>query len=192
MSIIVDGTGKGTRAAVDHDNRLKVTAVSEDIYVNSAQEGGAFNLNTEDLVISGTGPFTKDLLYLKNNENRDIEVVGWFIGERNDRVGGITAAPILFEMYGSPTGTAAGTEVMPVNRRIGDPRVFNFTALSLPTGLTLPSGQAPLLYQYQYGGRAFGTVNFTIPSGASILLRANFECDSCSLYTGFTGYVRGE
>lgn len=192
MSIIVDGTGSGARAAVDSENRLKVNAISEDVYVNAAEEGDAFNLNTEELAISGTGPFTQNLLYLKNNEQRDIEVVGWFIGEKGNRTGGNTTNPILFEMYGSPTGTAAGTDVMPVNRRIGDPRVFDFTAKALPTGLTLPSGQAPLLYQYQYSGRAFGTVNFTIPSGASILLRANFECDSCSLYTGFTGYVRGE
>jgi hypothetical protein len=193
MSIIVDGTGKGTRAAVDSENRLKVNAISEDAYVHAAEEGKAFNINTEALPISGTGPFEEQLLYLKNNESSDIEVVGWFIGEKNNRTGGVTDAPILFTMYGSPTagvGGASGNSVSVVNRRIGDPRVFDFTALSQPGNLTV-SG-SPLLYQYHYGGRAFGTVNFTIPSGASILLSATFECDSCTLYTGFTGYVRGE
>jgi len=192
MSIIVDGTGKGTRAAVDSDNRLKVNAIVEDVYVNAAEEGDAFNMNTLELTLTGTGPYTQNLLYVKNNENSDIEVVGWFIGEAGNRSGGNTTSPILFEMYGSPTGTPGGTEVPVLNRRIGDPRVFDFTCLSKPTNVTIPSGQAPLLYQYHYGGRAFGTVNFTIPSGASILLRANIECNDVSLYTGFTGYVRGE
>lgn len=187
MSMIVDGTGGGYRAKVDDHNRLRVDAIVEDVYVDAAEEGRAFNINTEAVTYSGTGPFTTNCLYVKNNETVDMEVVGWFIGEKNDRSGGSTTQPLLFEMYGNPTGTAAGTEVAVVNRRIGAPRQFELTCIKEPTGLTV-SG-SPLLYQYQYSGRAFGTVNFTIPPGQSILLRVSVPCDSVTFYTGFTGYV---
>ena len=188
MSIIVDGTGSGYRAAVDSENRLKTDAIVEDAFVHAAEEGQAFNINTKAILVSGTGPYTEDLLYVKNNDNADVEIVGWFIGEANDRSGGDTTSPLLFSLYGNPTGTATGTDVVVVNRRIGDPRVFGLDCVSKPAGLTA-TGE-PLLYQYHYGGRAFGTVNFTIPQGGSILLRANVPCDDLTLYTGFTGYVR--
>ena len=105
MSIITDGTGSGFRAEVNSRNELAVASTSQDIYQEAAEAGRAFNLNTEAVAYSGTGPYTVDALYVKNNETVDIEVVGWFIGEKNDRAGGSTSDPILFEMYGNPTGT---------------------------------------------------------------------------------------
>lgn len=188
MSIIVDGTGSGARAAVTNDNRLKTDAITEDSYTAAAESGLAFNINTEALTYTGTGPFTDDVLYIKNDGVNDLEMVGWFIGEKNDRTGGNTTDPILFEMYGNPVGPAVGTAVEVVNRRIGAAKEFDITAISKPAGTTA-SGTS-LLYQYHYGSRGFGLVNFTIPPGQSILVQANFPCNSCTLYTGFTGYEK--
>lgn len=190
MSIILDGQGSGSRAGVTSSNRLKTDAIVQDAYVHAAEEGRAFNVNTEAVAYSGTGPFTTGALYVKNNEPSDLEVVGWFIGELNDRAGGSTTAPLLWEMYGNPTGTVTGTSVDVVNRRIGAPRQFEIDALASPTGYTVTG--SPLLYQYHYSGRAFGTVNFIVPPGQSILVQVNVPCDTFTAYTGFTGYVVGE
>lgn len=188
MSIIVDGTGSGRRAAVTSENRLKTDSITESAYVHAAENGDAFNINTEPFAVSGAGPFSEVLLYVKNNESDVLEVVGWFIGELNDRSGGNTTAPILMEMYGNPSGVATGTDIEIVNRRIGAARTFDVEAKKAVGGLTLPTG-APLLSQYQYGSRSFGEVNFTIPPGQSIAVVGNFACNSCTLYTGFTGYL---
>ena len=187
MSVLVDGTGKGYRAAVNSDNKLEVDAVSEDAYVHAAENGRAFNINTEAVAYSGTAPFSAGCLYVKNNGLNTLEVVGWFIGEKNDRSGGSTTAPLLFEMYGNPSGTITGTAIEPVNRRIGDSRDFQMTCLKEPTGFTTTG--SPLLYQYQYNGRAFGTVNFAVPPGQAILVTVSSETDSFTAYTGFTGYI---
>lgn len=189
MSIIVDGAGSGVRAAVTTDNRLKVDAITEDSYVNAAEAGNAFNINTESFIVSGAGPFAEDLFYLKNNGTKDLEMVGWFIGEFNDRAGGNTTAPILFEVFGNPAGTATGTALEVVNRRIGAAKEFDVTAVGKGVGGLTTTG-APLLSQYHYGGRSFGSVNFTVPPGQSIVITGNFACDSCTLYTGFTGYEK--
>lgn len=188
MSIIVDGAGSGVRAAVGSDNRLKVDAISEDSYVNAAERGLAFNINTEQQTYSGVGPYAQDALYIKNDGTADLEMVGWFIGELNNRSGGNTSQAILFEMYGNPTGTVTGSAAAVVNRRIGAAKEFDITAISQPGGLSV-SG-SPLLYQYHYGSRGFGTVNFTLPPGQSIVIRANIACDSLDFYTGFTGYEK--
>ena len=190
MSIIVDGKGSGTRAAVTASNSLMVTGITEDAYVSAAGKGEAYNITTALLTYSGTAPFAQNCLYIKNNETRDLEMVGWFIGELNNRTGGSPTTPILFEMYGNPTGTAVGTDLAIVNRRIGAPRQFNIEAKAQPTGVT-GSGSS-LLFQLHYGSRGFGSVNFTVPAGQSILVVADFASDSQALYTGFTGYVRGE
>lgn len=192
MSYIVDGTGSGRKAGVTESNRLKVDAVTEDSYVEAAEEGRAFNINTEGVQYTGTGPFEAGALYVKNNESVDMEVVGWFIGEENNsRSGGDTSKELLFSMYGNPIGTIGGNSASVVNRRIGAAREFDIEALSSPTGWSVASGQSPLLYQYHYGGRAFGTVNFTLPAGQSILITITSYADQFTLYTGFTGYVKG-
>lgn len=187
MTMIADGAGTGFKAQVGPNNRLKVDAVTEDTFVSAAENGLAFNINTEAVAYSGVGPYTTECLYVKNNEPSTLEIVGFFIGEMNDRSGGNTSQPLLFGMYGNPTGTVSGTSVDVVNRQIGSPRSFDVDAIKEPTGLTV-SG-APLLYQYHYGGRSFGTVNFSIPQGQSVLLRVNAPCNTFTAYTGFTGYI---
>lgn len=189
MSIIVDGAGSGVRAAVTSGNRLKVDAITEDSYTAAAESGLAFNVNTEPFVVSGVGPFAEDLFYLKNDGTADLEMVGWFIGEQNNRTGGDTTTPILFEVFGNPTGTATGTAIEVVNRRIGAAKEFDITAVGKGVGGLTVSG-APLLSQYHYGGRGFGSVNFTVPPGQSIVIRGNFACNSLTMYTGFTGYEK--
>ena len=189
MSFITDGTGSGYKAAVTDSNRLKVDAVTEDSFVEAAEEGTAFNINTEAVSYSGTGPFTAGALYVKNNESVDMEVVGFFIGEGASRTGSDTTTPLLFKMYGNPTGTITGSGVADVvNRRIGAAREFDIETLKEPTGYTVAG--APLLYQYHYGGRGFGTVNFVIPPGQSILVEVDSAADTFNMYTGFTGYLR--
>lgn len=187
MTMITDGSGAGYKVKVGSDNRLKVDAVIEDSFVFAAENGLAFNINTESVSYSGTAPYEAGCLYIKNNEASTLEIVGFFIGEANNRSGGNTSSPLLFEMYGNPTGTITGTDVDVVNRQIGSPRTFSVTALKNPTGYSVAG--SPLLYQYQYGGRSFGTVNFSIPQGQSILLRVSSPCDTFSAYTGFTGYI---
>lgn len=189
-SMITDGTGTGYKAAVSEFNRLRVDAISEDVFVHAAEEGDAFNINTETITVTGVAPFSEDVLYVKNNETSDVEIVGWFIGEKNRTAGGGNATePLLFEMYGYTGDVTGGTAVSIVNRKIGSPKEFDLTALKQIDTVTTQG--SPLLYQYHYGGRAFGTVNFTIPSGGAIVLRVGSEADTVNLYTGFTGYVRG-
>ena len=190
MTIIVDGTGQGTRAAVTKENRLRVDAVSENAYAHSAQRGKAFTINTKTILYSGTAPFQQSILHVHNHGTDDVELTSFFVGESvRGGQGGLTD-PILLELYGNPAGTPTGNQLDIVNQRVGDPTPFNITATVDPIGLTVsPSG--PLLHQYHYSGRAHDDLNITLPSNQSILVMASFPSSLVGIYLGFNGYVRG-
>ena len=183
-NFIQDGTGKGYRAKVDADNRLRVFNVGATLYERQASRGAAFNINTELLSINSTAETA--LLYVTSQEEVDVEIVGWFIGTDFGTVG---ANQGLMRVYQSPTGVTGGTTVPVVNRRAGDPTVFDLTALHTPTWT--PSG-TPVLYQtHSLPQRVFGTVNLFLPRGAGLIVTCEFSTATTpfSIYTGFTGYI---
>ena len=183
-NFLQDGTGKGFRAKVDNGNRLRVFSIGATLYERQAEEGKAFNINTELLSISSTAE--TPLLYVTSDEPTDIEIVGWFIGTDFGTVG---ANQGLMRVYQSPTGVTGGTTVPVVNRRAGDPTVFDLTALHTPTWT--PSG-TPVLYQtHSLPQRVFGTVNLFLPRGAGLIVTCEFSTATTpfSIYTGFTGYI---
>jgi len=191
--MITDGTGTGVKAKVNSENKLLVESVTETAFENQAEEGNAFNLNTEDIVLDGGISGEQGLLYIKNNESSDLEIVGWFIGIRDADRTGATSDTNLFKLIANPTGgtlISDASEAAVANRNLGSPRVFDVTAYKASgDGKTVTGGEATLLYQYHTAGRTFGTVTFTIPRGSSLAILVNTYGANMTLYTGFTGYL---
>jgi hypothetical protein len=191
--MITDGTGTGVKAKVNSENKLLVESVTETAFENQAEEGNAFNLNTEDIVLDGGISGEQGLLYIKNNESSDLEIVGWFIGIRDADRTGATSDTNLFKLIANPTGgtlISDASEAAVANRNLGSPRVFDVTAYKASgDGKTVTGGEATLLYQYHTAGRIFGTVTFTIPRGSSLAILVNTYGANMTLYTGFTGYL---
>lgn len=195
MTMISDGTGSGYKASVRSDNRLRVASVGDTAYESASENGLAFNVNTEDIPLAGSVVGDQGLLYIKNNEDKDLALVGWFIGVRNldttDRVGSDTS---IFKLITNPTG---GTLVSDAslgtlaNRTIGNSREFNFDIYKA-TGQskTVTGGDTTaVLYQYHNAGRTFGTVSLTLPRGASLAITVDTFGANMDLYTGFSGYL---
>ena len=192
-SIIEDGTGQGFFAKVDSDNRLRTSAVSEDGLVNGSELGNAFNVNTEFIPLSGSGE--QPILYFKNNGSKDVVISNWFIGI--GFAGGSGSEAMILRAYTNPTGgtlITSGTDVVPVNRRIGDGKVFRYDvkkgdgSTSTLTGY----GATPVLYQTQGpNSRVFGTINLTLPQGSSLGITVDMNgYEPANIYTGFIGYER--
>ena len=80
-----DGSGDNYSAKVDKNKRLHTQAVTETESLHSAEIGTAYNIS------SGQINFTADgtLIYLKNNEDRDIVVEAIALG--NDGGGTYTS-----------------------------------------------------------------------------------------------------
>lgn len=195
MTMITDGTGNGYKVGVRSDNRLQVVSVTDTSFEASTGNGLAFNLNTEDINLAGSVVGDQGLLYIKNNEDRELFLVGWFIGVRNldttNRVGSDTS---LFKLVTNPTGGTLVSEAVPgaiANRTLGSPREFKFDIYKAAgQGKTVTGGEAiSVLYQYHNAGRTFGTVSLTLPRGASLAITVDTFGANMDLYTGFSGYL---
>jgi len=192
--MITDGTGTGRRASVDGNNRLKVSSSTRTFFEDASEEGKAFNLNTEDIVIPTGVTGDQALFYVKNNEEKDLALVGWYIGIRDADRTGATSDTNLFKLVTNPTGgtlISDGVAAEIANRTLGSPRVFGLeTYKASGGGKTLTGGSdVSVLYQYHTAGRTFGTVTLTLPRGASLGITVNTFGAGFTLYTGFTGYL---
>jgi len=196
MTMIIDGTGTGSRAKVAPNSRLYVNSLSISEFEEASNDGRAFNLNTEDIQV---GAITGDqgLLYVENNEDQNLELVGWFIGIRDADRASATSDTNLFKLITNPTGGTLITEAESAflaNRNLGSPRTFDITAYKAAGGgrTITGGGDVAVLYQYHTAGRTFGTVTLSLPKGSSLAITVNTFGADFNLYTGFTGYIRSE
>lgn len=195
FTILEDGAGTGKRAKVDVNNRLFTNAITLTEYELGALEGRAFNANTEDIAL--TENIEHAVFYLKNNEDKPVSIQGFFIAI--SAVTGTTSGLPIVRAYFNPTGgtlVSDANAITPVNRDAGSAKTFDFDCYKGADGKTI-TGQdsTPILYQYQSGGgRSFGSVNLVIPKGSSIAITVNLNTvgGGANIYTGFTGFVRGE
>ena len=65
-----DGTGSGVEAKVTNRFRLCTSAVATTVLDLAAIDGDKFNINTDDITLTDANKTT--VLYLKNNEDRDL------------------------------------------------------------------------------------------------------------------------
>lgn len=196
MTMISDGTGAGFKAGVDSSNRIMTASTTETAFEYAAKAGRAFNLNTEDISLTGAVSGDQGLLYIKNNEDQDLSLLGWFIGIRNlDTAGRSGSDTHLFKLVTNPTGGTLITEASTgfiANRTLGSPRTFDFDVYKAAgPSKTVTGGDAvDVLYQYHTAGRTFGTVYLTLPRGASLAITVDTYGSNMDLYTGFTGFLQ--
>lgn len=194
MTMITDGTGTGSRVKVAPNNRMYVNSLSLTEFEEASNAGRAFNLNTEDIEV-GAIVGDQALLYVKNNEDQNLELVGWFIGIKDASRTSATSDTNLFKLLTNPTGGTLISDAVPatvVNRNLGSPRTFDITAYKAAGGAETVTGfdSAAVLYQYHTAGRTFGTVSLSLPKGSSLAITVNTYGADFTLYTGFTGYIR--
>jgi hypothetical protein len=187
---IQDGTGEGWSLKIDSEGRLYNQSVNDTAIEYAAQEGRAFNINTQFLPISSSGE--NALLYVKNNEEEDLVVAAWFIG--TDFASGSATRSGLAAVYVNPTGgtlIASASVVTPVNRRLGSAETLDALIYKGGDGYTI-TGQLtdPVLYQTQgASARAFGNVYITVPKGSSLAVTYTPNgAEPLEIYTGFQVY----
>lgn len=194
MTMITDGTGTGSRAKVAPNNRLYVNSLSVTEFEEASNRGRAFNLNTGEVEV-GAIVGDQALLYVKNNEDQNLELVGWFIGIKDASRTSATSDTNLFKLLTNPTGGTLIDGAVPAeiaNRNLGSPRTFDITSYKAIGGAETVTGfdSTAVLYQYHTAGRTFGNVSLSLPKGSSLAITVNTYGADFKIYTGFTGYIR--
>jgi len=110
MSILEDGKGSGKKASVTTDNRLDVTAKTENrIYYHSRDDETAFS-------VYGKRNFTaanteENILYLKYTGSNDLHIKSIMFSTNSELA--------KIEMFFAATGVSGGAEVIPLNMNRG-------------------------------------------------------------------------
>jgi hypothetical protein len=165
---IRDGSGTGYMAKVDAVNRLHVAAETIAHEENHTIEGLGFNVETPLITLTTGGK--SGVLYLKNNEEVDIIITGFFnlLGE----VTGVTSGNILLEYeFNTGGGTliaATGNVITPANKRVGSNNTMAATVLYGAEGLTVDAGLSKISSLSTSTGINPLLVHITLPKGQSV------------------------
>lgn len=188
---IQDGTGTKLKAKINEENRLLTQTISETEFDHATGKGDSYNINTEFLTITGNTEIP--LLYIKNNNDRDLVLSAWFIG--TDADSGTATRLSLMRVYKNPTsGTliSSGTDITPVNRNFGSSNEFEGIAKKGGDGFTISGFEpTPILYQTQgTKQRNFGTVQLVLAKGSSVVVTyQQYGLTQNDIYTGFQVYL---
>ena len=166
---IQDGTGSGNRARVDENFRLHTQATTASSGFVANREGDAYNVNTG--VITLTDDADTPILYLKNNEVRDlrIEAIAVGVGPTTGGSGGIPKITVVRNPTIGTIITSTPTDVdINSNRNYGSSNTLSVNAYKGATGDTMTNGDDHLILFQTSSGRLFATIDEVLPTGASI------------------------
>lgn len=190
MSMIQDGTGSGALARVSTTKRLFTNAVTETQTLHSVEKGDGYNINTG--VISLTGTSDSAVMYLKNNETRDLVVdaiaVGLGAGTQSD--------PCKITIIRNPTtGTlidGASAVDMNANRNFGSSKSLTVDVYKGADGNTLTDGADFGILFANQNSRLFADLGIIIPKGNSIGVKIdpNLTTGSINIYAALIVHLQ--
>lgn len=167
---IQDATGQGPGAKVGATNRLYTFAIAENFEEFANKEGDAYNINTGTITL--TDAVDTPVLYLKNNEDKDLIVTALAIGA-GPSTGAATDANAVITVVRNPTVgtiiTSTPTDVdMNQNRNFGSSKTLTADAYKGATGDTMTDGDDIIQFYQSENSRLFATLNIIIPKSKSI------------------------
>jgi hypothetical protein len=193
--IINDGTGTGKQAKVDVANRIHTYAVEVTEAQSALQTGDAYNWNTGNITL--TSAADTSVLYLKNNEERDVLIDAVALGFKADTSGSATDM-IEITLVRNPTAgdiiTNANNVDINQNRDFASSNTFTGLVYKGATGETLLSGGNDVLFIYgSPSGRFFSAnLNLHLAKGDSIGVNAKPRASNTSMvmYAALIGHLQ--
>jgi hypothetical protein len=166
---VQDGTGRGYHAKVDANFRLHTQAVTDTAEQAANREGDAYNINTG--VITLTNATETPVLYVKNNEVRDLHIraIAVGVGPTTGGSGGIPKITVIRNPTAGTIITSTPTDVdINTNRNFGSSNTLTVDAYKGATGDTMTDGDDHLILFQTNSGRLFATIDEVLPTGTSI------------------------
>jgi hypothetical protein len=163
-AIIKDGSGTGLTAKVGISNRLHTHSMSTPHTVVALEDGNAFNVSSELVVLTTDSEST--MLYIKNNESFDISIITEFVNI-GASTGGSGEGLVKFTL--NPTGGTIISDAIlaqTLNRRVGDSTTISLDAYKGSEGKTISGGSN---IQLPSTGGAINS-EYIIPKGSSFAL----------------------
>lgn len=132
-----DGAGSGRKLKVNGQNRALTDAVIHTSDQNAAGQGRLFQFGS--MPVNLTSANESAVLYFKNNEDSDLEIVNFSFGS-NAMTGAAAGEVYLLRLYVNPEGITGGTDTFAVNNNLGSSRKLNAEIQFGAEGSTVTGG----------------------------------------------------
>jgi hypothetical protein len=163
-STIGDGTGNGYELKVDKTSKAHTRSVSQNEQREAAEEGDAYIVGSGVLTLCST--CQSAMLYLKNNESRDL-VVRNVIVHSNGSTNG-TECVALLQLQRNPTALAGGASTVAVNNNFGSSNLLTADITAGAEAATLTGGTSMGTFYIDIGKFFETNVSWIIPRGSSV------------------------
>lgn len=184
--VVKDGTGTGNTVKVDGNNRAHTYSVTINEANQANEDGNAYNINTGDITL--TNATETPVLYIKNNEDKDLHITAFAL-HAGSTTGGTTTEDVKWTVVRNPT---AGTTVSNANdvdinsnRNYGSNNTLLADAYKGATGETMTDGDNHILFKSTNQSRVYAQIDELIPKGSSI----GIKCAPQSSNTSMTIYA---
>jgi len=180
--IIENGLGNGNKAAVDDNNQLHVTSVTETIVQDAVRKGNAYNINTGWINLTTTTESA--VLYFKNNESpvngeSSVSIDAIIIGI--DSLGtqaGLCDITIIKNPTAGTIVSGASAVDMNANRDFGSSNELSSLAYKGAEGNTLTGGTDFATFGQNVGTRGFYSIDTLLRKGSSIGVKIDTQTTS--------------
>lgn len=176
-----DGSGSGKLCKVTSDGRLDTFSISETEEDKGVIAGTSFNIETP--IITLTTGNKSGLLYVKNDDELDLILTGFFT-MTGASTGG--SGYILVEHEYNPTSAgstliSAGTDMTAVNKGVGNARQLSATIKYGAEGSTVDAGLKKITGLHTGTGRLVLPITINLTKGSSIALSVTPQAGNTSM-----------
>ena len=166
---IKDGTGAGYEGKVDSNNRVHTYSVTIGEESQANLDGNAYNVNTGDITL--TNATETPILYIKNNEDRDLNIQSMIL-YCGTSTGGTATLGVKWVIVRNPTAGTIVSNATAVdiesNRNYGSNNTVLFDSYKGATGSTMTGGDDHIIVRGATFTRITEPINEIIPKGSSI------------------------
>jgi hypothetical protein len=192
--VIKDGTGSGTTAKVNGDNRLKVEAVQQSAQNNATRNGNSYNLNTG--VMTLTSGDESALMYLKNTDSaKRLHVELIVVGMSPSANGDSSEIPKITIVRNPTAGSIIDSTPTNVdinsNRNFSSSNTLTATAYKGGEAETFTDGTDHIISFQTANGRLGLDIDEVLENGASIGIKIDPQASNTSMdvYAAIVCYV---
>lgn len=178
---IKDGSGTGRLVNTTSDGRLKTFTLSESEELFGVHNGLSYNIETPQITLT-TGNKSA-LLYVKNEEEADLVITGFFT-LTGPSTGG--SGILLVEHEYNPTSAgstlvSAGTATSAVNKDVGNARALNAEIKYGAEGSTIDAGLEKITGLHTGTGRLVLPISINLKKGNSIAVSVTPQAGNTSM-----------
>lgn len=163
---ITDGTGKGTSAAVDINNRLLTNAISESVLQFAAELGDAFFIGSPLTTLTSDSPSA--VIFIENRENKPLILSQFFITAESTSGG----SPNMFRVswYKNPTTITSSTASTALNQNFGSSSELDANILVGSEGSSVTGGSLVAQLSFPIGEVNVIDANLILEKGSSFAI----------------------